>query len=138
MDASIASTLAEALHTVYRHLDVIHDEMLQVTPKELGLLLTLDEHGPTRVKDLAQKVNLPLSTVSWTADKMVGRKLLARRADPHDRRAILLALTRTGRAAIKAHYSIFDMVARTALATLSADEGAAVVKVIEKIADQLK
>jgi hypothetical protein len=30
------------------------------------------------------------------------------------------------------------MVARTALATLSADEGAAVVKVIEKIADQLK
>jgi len=108
-----------------------------VTPKELGLLLTLDEHGPTRVKDLAQKAKLPLSTVSWTADKMVGRKLLARRPDADDRRAIRLALTRTGRAAVKAHYAVFDLIARTALDTLAPDEGASVVRAVRKVADQL-
>ncbi|NLH49418.1 MAG: winged helix-turn-helix transcriptional regulator [Myxococcales bacterium] len=137
METPLAEQLARALREIYRHVDVFHDEMLQVTPKELGLLLVVEEHGPTRVKELAQQVNLPLSTVSWTADKMVGRKLLARKTDPHDRRAILLTLTRTGRAAIKAHYSIFDLVAKTALGVLTPEDGQIVMHAIQKVVNQL-
>lgn len=137
MEHSLADELARALCNIYRHIDVFHDEMLQVTPKELGLLMVVEEQGPTRVKELAQRVNLPLSTVSWTADKMVGRKLLTRKTDPHDRRAILLTLTRTGRAAIKAHYSVFDLVAKTALGVLTPEDGRIVMKAIQKVADQL-
>jgi DNA-binding MarR family transcriptional regulator len=136
MSAGPVEELADALRTIYRRVDFFHDEMLQVTPKELGLLLVLDENGPTRVKDLARQINLPLSTVSWTADRMVGRKLLTRKSDPQDRRAIRLALTRTGRAAIRAHYSVFDLVAKTALGALSPREGAAVVGAIRKIVGQ--
>lgn len=136
MSTNLVDDLAAALHAIYRHVDVFHDEMLQVTPKELGLLLVIDDNGPTRVKDLAQRVNLPLSTVSWTADKMVGRKLLSRRADPDDRRAIRLALTRTGRAAIKAHYAVFDQIAATSVALLDPAESEAIVRAIMKIAKQ--
>ncbi|MDP8222159.1 MAG: MarR family transcriptional regulator [Candidatus Lernaella stagnicola] len=137
MEPKQAAALAQALRAIYRHVDVFHDEMLQVTPKELGLLLVIDENGPTRVKNLAQRVKLPLSTVSWTADKMFGRKLLARRTDPNDRRAILLTLTRTGRSVIKAHYSIFDSVAQAALSVLADKERDVVLDAIQKVASHL-
>jgi len=111
--------------------------MLQITPKELGLLLVVDENGPIRVKELAQHVGLPLSTVSWTVDRMVERKLLARKTDPRDRRAILLSITRTGRNSIKAHYSVFDLVAKSALGVLEDAEGKLIVQAIQKVADHL-
>jgi DNA-binding MarR family transcriptional regulator len=135
MEPSTADELAEALRTIYRRIGVYRDEMLQVTPKELGLLQIIAERGPIRVKDLAQAISLPLSTVSWTADRMVGRKLLARKADPRDRRAILLTLTRTGRGALKAHDAVFDLVAKTSLTMLDPDEGRLIVRAIRRLAD---
>ncbi len=137
MKKQFSEELAQALRTIYRRVDVFHDEMLQVTPKELGLLLVVEDNGPTRVKDLAEKVSLPLSTVSWTADKMVGRKLLARKTDPGDRRAILLTLTRTGRSAVKAHYAVFDSIAQSALTVLDDDEGEIILNAVIKVSSLL-
>jgi DNA-binding MarR family transcriptional regulator len=137
VEARLQEELAQALRTIYRAVDLIHDEMLQVTPKELGLLLVIEDNGPTRVKDLAGRVGLPLSTVSWTADKLVVRKLLSRKPDPGDRRAILLTLTRTGRAAIKAHYAIFDHVAHAALSVLAPGERESIIGAVKKIAANL-
>lgn len=133
----LAEELAQALRQIYRHIDFFQDEMLQVTPKELGLLLVVEESGAIRVKELAQHVGLPLSTVSWTVDRMVERKLLTRKTDPRDRRAILLSITRTGRNAIKAHYSVFDLVAKSALGVLGDAEGKSVVQAIQKVAAHL-
>ncbi|MHA1569069.1 MAG: MarR family transcriptional regulator [Alphaproteobacteria bacterium] len=131
------TTLADALLTIYRRLDLLHDEQGQVTPKELELMTVLDENGPTRVKDLAEKVKLPLSTVSWTADKMVGRRLLARKSEPGDRRVILLTLTRSGRSVLQSHYAIFTRLARLALASLTPEEQVVVVKAINDVINKI-
>ncbi len=114
--------IADALRMIYRKLDLLHDLAAEITPKELALLLVLDEHGPTRVKDLADKVRLPLSTVSWTADRLVTRKILSRKNDPHDRRVILLTLTRNGRKVLAKHNAIFDLIAQTAVSAIDEAE----------------
>ncbi len=114
--------IADALRTIYRKLDLLHDLAAEITPKELALLLVLDENGPTRVKDLADKVRLPLSTVSWTADRLVTRKILSRKNDPHDRRVILLTLTRNGRKVLAKHNAIFDLIAQTAVSAIDEAE----------------
>lgn len=133
MTVPLQQRLAKALQFIYRRLDLYHDEMLQLSPKELAFLFLIDEIGECRVKDLAARVNLPLSTVSWTADKMVSNGFLSRKTDPSDRRAINLSLARPGRQALIKHREIFDEVSRVVVANLPESEAQNVVDMIEKV-----
>ena len=134
MPETLEAQLANALRAIYRKLDLVRDELLQLSPKELMFLLILDEAGPCRVNDLAGRVRLPLSTVSWTADRMVSKGLLSRRTDPSDRRAILLSLARQGRKALGKHRAIFDHLAGVVVGKLEPGEAAQVVRIIRKAA----
>ena len=86
------------------------------------LLHTLESEGPMRTSTLAASVHADLSTVSRQVTSLVGRGLLERRADQHDGRACVLAVTEAGRAAIAEHergrQAFFDEV----LTGWSADE----------------
>jgi DNA-binding MarR family transcriptional regulator len=135
---ALESGLAESLRGIYRGLDLFHDALLQLSPKELAFLLVLDETGPCRVKALAKRLTLPLSTVSWTADRMVGKGLLSRKTDPDDRRAVLLDLAASGRKAIRKHRKIFDDVAKVVVARLSPKESKQALALIEKVSTFFK
>ncbi|HEX4089748.1 MAG TPA: MarR family transcriptional regulator [Trebonia sp.] len=67
------------------------------------LLHTVQSEGPMRASALAAGVQSDLSTVSRQVTALVGRGLLERRADQHDGRACVLAVTEAGRAAIAEH-----------------------------------
>jgi DNA-binding MarR family transcriptional regulator len=86
------------------------------------LLHTLQSDGPMRASALAASVHSDLSTVSRQVAALVSRGLLERRADQHDGRACVLAVTDAGRAAVAEHergrQAFFDEV----LAEWSADE----------------
>lgn len=86
------------------------------------LLHTLQSEGPMRASALAASVHSDLSTVSRQVAALVSRGLLERRADQHDGRACVLAVTDAGRAAIAEHergrQAFFDEV----LTGWSADE----------------
>ncbi len=125
--------LAVALRRIYRRLDLLHDTQSQITPKELELMSVLEDAGPTRVKDLAEQLKLPLSTVSWTADRMVSRKLLARKYDARDRRVIFLTLTPNGRSVIENNRALFRRLAEMALASLDEHEKTVLIKGVEKL-----
>jgi DNA-binding MarR family transcriptional regulator len=87
-----------------------------------SLLHAVQSEGPMRASALAASVQSDLSTVSRQVAALVGRGLLERRADQHDGRACLLAVTDAGRAAIAEHergrQAFFDEV----LTGWSADE----------------
>ena len=127
--------LAVALRRIYRRLDLLHDTQSQITPKELELMSVLEDAGPTRVKDLAEQLKLPLSTVSWTADRMVSRKLLARKYDAHDRRVIFLTLTPNGRSVIENNRALFRRLAEMAMASLDEHEKTVLIKGVEKLVE---
>ena len=134
MPKKLAKELSDVLRFIYRRLDLYHDELLQLSPKELAFLIILDEVGECRVKDLAARVNLPLSTVSWTADRMVSKEFLARKTDPSDRRAIILSLADQGRKALSKHEEIFHNVARVVVENLPEQEAEHIVSIIRKVA----
>lgn len=63
------------------------------------VLLTLRRQGSGQAltpSDLAQEMMLPSSTMTNRLDKLEKRGLIARAADPHDRRAIRVSLTEQG------------------------------------------
>ena len=138
MPPSLDAKLSDALRLIYRRLDLYHDELLQLSPKELTFLFILDELGECRVKDLAARVNQPLSTVSWTADRMVGKGFLSRKTDPTDRRAIILSLAKQGKKALAKHDQIFDAVAKVVVENVSEEEAKTAVTFIEKVSQFFK
>ena len=68
-----------------------------------SLLHAVQSDGPLRASALATSVQSDLSTVSRQVTVLVNRGLLERRADQHDGRVCVLALTDGGRAAIAEH-----------------------------------
>jgi MarR family transcriptional regulator, organic hydroperoxide resistance regulator len=133
----LVSRLANALNRIYRKLDLYQDENMQINPKEQLFLLMVEESGPCRLKDITGRVNLPLSTVSWTADRMVEKGFLKRREDPNDRRAVILELDERGRKAVAKFHEIFQSLAQITAAQLDEEQFKSTVGIIEKLANTI-
>ena len=56
----------------------------------------LGNHGPLRMKELAQKLAITTGTLTVQIDKLVQAQLIERCAHPDDRRSIVVALTEAG------------------------------------------
>jgi DNA-binding MarR family transcriptional regulator len=67
---------------------------------EVGLLRWLEQHGETRVSDIACSFGLSASVISRQVASLEGRDLVHRRSDPADARACLISLTTAGRAGL--------------------------------------
>lgn len=67
---------------------------------QVSILLTLVHRGEQRLTALAEKLDVDLSVVSRQAMELTEHKLISRRADPIDGRAVLFQLTQAGRVRI--------------------------------------
>ncbi len=79
---------------------------------QIEVLQSVQESGPARVGDVAERLRLAQSTVSVLVGGLVDDGLLARSPDPADRRASVVALTAAGRADLRR----WDSAHRTRLA----------------------
>ena len=69
----------------------------EVTLTQYRSLVVLASRGPQSMAALAEAVAVTPATASRTCDRLVKKGLVRRRSDRHDRRAVRLALTETGR-----------------------------------------
>ena len=72
--------------------DAIADR-LTVTPTELECLGTLALGGPLSAGDLAKRTGLTSGAVTRLIDRLESRGIARRRADPEDRRRVLVEIT---------------------------------------------
>jgi len=92
-------SLAEALTAVARQLRVGSAETLapwDITPAHLRGLRTLARHGTMRLSELSDRLQIAPRTATEVVDALQARDLVRRRADPADRRAILVEVTERG------------------------------------------
>lgn len=61
-----------------------------------GILAHLQDLGPLRLSDLAERIGVEISTASRQVCQLEEQALVSRTPDPDDRRAALLALTSQG------------------------------------------
>lgn len=76
-------------------------ESAGLTPSQLSALASIDQLGPTRLCDLAAAEGVAAPTATRMVDNLERAGLVARTADPDDRRASRITLTAGGRTAIK-------------------------------------
>lgn len=63
----------------------------------------LGNHGPLRMKELAQKLAITTGTLTVQVDKLVQAQLIERCAHPDDRRSIVVVLTQAGQKIHRQH-----------------------------------
>ncbi len=68
-----------------------------LTPHHYGMLMTLDERGPSGQQRLSALIGIDPRNAVPVVDGLAGRGLLTRELDPGDRRRRVLTLTETGR-----------------------------------------
>jgi DNA-binding MarR family transcriptional regulator len=92
-------TLYEAFWGVARQLRRQSRETLapwDLTPSHARALGVLGRHGVMRLSELADYLHIAARSTTEVIDALQDRGLIERRADPHDRRATLVALTDDG------------------------------------------
>jgi DNA-binding MarR family transcriptional regulator len=92
-------SLAESLMAVARQLRERSAETLapwDITPAHLRALRTLTRHGTMRLSELSDRLEIAPRTATEVVDALQARDLVRRRADPGDRRAILVEVTERG------------------------------------------
>ena len=92
-------SLADAFGAVARQLREKSAETLapwDITPGHLRALRTLARHGTMRLSELSERLEIAPRTATEVVDALQARDLVRRRADPGDRRAILVEVTERG------------------------------------------
>ena len=96
----------------------------QVTPQQLRVLVVVATHDPANASTVSDALDLHPSSATRLCDKLVLAGLLDRRADPGDRRQVVLRLTPAGSrllAAVMDHRR--KALARVLVRLTSADRG---------------
>jgi DNA-binding MarR family transcriptional regulator len=91
--------LADAFGAVARQLREKSAETLapwDITPAHLRALRTLARHQTMRLSELSDRLQIAPRTATEVVDALQARDLVRRRADPGDRRAILVEVTERG------------------------------------------
>ncbi|MEU2350310.1 MarR family transcriptional regulator [Modestobacter sp. NPDC049651] len=119
VDRSLLAGRLDDAVTALRRLSLRRDG-LSLTA--LATLATLRRQGPTRLTDLATAEGVTQPSMTTLVARLTGQGLVQRRADPTDRRAVLLSLTDAGAELLDRHRADRTARLRGPLADLSDDD----------------
>ncbi len=129
--------LAGVIEAVYNRLELYRDTQLDVNPKELAILIRLDRLGARRIGELAGTLELPLSTVSWVADRMVRDGMLERLPAPNDRRAVEVRLAPKGEEVLARYKKLFLDVSAGLLALIEDTDRERFLELVARIGQRM-
>jgi DNA-binding MarR family transcriptional regulator len=96
--AELAARLRVAIARLQRQLR--RRAVGNLTLSQASALVSLEQHGPLRAGDLAQRESVSAPTMTRILAVLEVRGLVAREVDPADRRASSVRLTETGKATL--------------------------------------
>jgi DNA-binding MarR family transcriptional regulator len=131
-----APTLSEAFWSVARELRHLSRETLapwDITPSHSRALGVLMRHGVMRLSELSDHLHIAARSTTEVVDGLEERGLVERRADPHDRRATLVAPTEDGIRVGKAIRSARDAEAEGFFAGLSETDRTQLARILRKL-----
>ncbi len=105
-----------------------------LTPMQWAALFSLVRHGPTTQNKLGRLTAMDPATTQGVVRRLVARGLVARSADPTDRRTRLLSATEGGRALVAATLPIARAISDATLAPLDEAERAIFLKLLSRMA----
>jgi DNA-binding MarR family transcriptional regulator len=107
---------------------------VRLHPATLSTLATVYRHGPLRLTDIADALDLEPSRISKEVARLSTAGLVEARPDPTDRRASLLRTTASGRTAFERYRQAADDILAAALVEWSEADLAHAAEVLDRLA----
>jgi DNA-binding MarR family transcriptional regulator len=92
----LAARLRLAVGRLHRRIRI--DGRESIPPLQLSALVTVEQHGPLRLSELARREAVTAPTMSRVLAALDEQGLVVRAADPQDARGVLVSLSDTGAA----------------------------------------
>jgi DNA-binding MarR family transcriptional regulator len=137
-DAAGDETLSEAFWAVARQLRETSQEALapwDISPSQFRALRVLMRHGVMRLSELSEHLHIAARSTTEVVDALETRGLVERRPDPHDRRAVLVAVTESGASVLDAVRAARGTQAERAFGRLSEAERTDLARILRKLRD---
>jgi len=83
--------------------DVLYQNLTRqsdITPRQFGVLMALNQQGPLTPSVLAERISSDRNTLSEMLKRMTARKLISKKNNVEDRRSIQVQITTKGEAAL--------------------------------------
>lgn len=109
-----------------------------IGPTLTAALATIERHGPLTPSELAARERIQRPTATRIVGKLEGEGLIARTADPDDRRSCLLAATDAGSAHLRELRTRKDAFLADRLRALPAEDRATLARAAELLEDLLE
>jgi DNA-binding MarR family transcriptional regulator len=93
-----------------------------ITVTQLRILLVLHTAGPSKMSDIASKLNVTLPTATVIVRNLVRKNLVQREVSPEDRRLVICKLTTEGQALIEKIWGFGRFTVAMLLQGLSIDQ----------------
>ena len=116
---------------------VFQDEMKRigsdVTSVQFAAMQAIDLHGEMEQSQIAQSIHYDKATIGGVIDRLEKRGWVERKANPKDRRAKLVTLTKEGRQALEVFTPVVKELQDQVVANLSSEERALFIQLAQKI-----
>ena len=109
------------------------DASVDMTPTQLVVFFHLYEHASLRIGVLAKKMGTAQNTVSEVVSRLQRAGFVRKQRDPTDQRAVMVALTDSGRSAFEDRRDVMRRHHKLMLEALSADDQGRFVDAFEMI-----
>ena len=117
-----------------RHTAIFTARMVaELTQTQFAALAKLLEAGPCSQNHLGRLIYLDAATIKGVVDRLLARGFVTTGHDPQDRRRRAVMLTSSGRRVTEAAIAVAAEITAQTLATLSAEEQRAVVRLLKKL-----
>jgi MarR family transcriptional regulator, organic hydroperoxide resistance regulator len=98
--AELNAILFNALRAIYKF-QQSKVAVFNLDYEDIYLMQLLRNNSPVRMGEIADEMNIPISTATRVVDRLQRMGLLSRKKDPGDRRTVLVSLEKKGEAAVR-------------------------------------
>ena len=133
----LAEKMAKHLERVQSHLRSGQTSEwfgLNLTMPQAKTLFLLAE-GPRRMTGIAKRLNVEMPSATTMIDRLVAKKLVERKQDPKDRRAVICSITTAGMDAVEGFWSLRAAKIESLAASLTDKELESVVPALKILSD---
>ena len=108
-----------------------------ITKREFGLIVLLGKHNSLIMKEVADFMDVPMSTATGVVDKLVSKGYLMRFYSEQDRRIVRIGLSKYGEEVFNLLETMMDRFGRNILEDFSNEEKEQLIHLLEKAAQNL-
>ncbi|MCB1384125.1 MAG: MarR family transcriptional regulator [Notoacmeibacter sp.] len=116
-----------------RHLGIFASGIAHLTPTQFAALAKLNQMGALSQNELGRQTAMDGATIKGVIDRLRDRDLVRSKADPNDRRRMLIELSEEGSAVVTDCLDAARRITRQTLAPLAPAERERLVELLQKI-----